>query len=157
MTNGLFWGCFGHFNMYHHLKEEEKDLRKTALDIAKWPIQFLCIFCVILGKRKILLLSKTAFELCIFCVYFSICWLLLFSYSCFSVSNDSQIANTIQMYLMCDYTWEVEKDPFKQNSTWTLHFSMFMFHYFDCCFSVFCFPSLPCVWDGRCRFENVNS
>jgi len=20
MTNGLFWGCFGHFNMYHHLK-----------------------------------------------------------------------------------------------------------------------------------------
>jgi len=20
MTNGFFWGCFGHFNMYHHLK-----------------------------------------------------------------------------------------------------------------------------------------
>jgi len=20
MTNGLFGGCFGHFNMYHHLK-----------------------------------------------------------------------------------------------------------------------------------------
>ena len=21
MTNGLFGGCFGHFNMYHHLKQ----------------------------------------------------------------------------------------------------------------------------------------
>ena len=22
MTNGLFGGCFGHFNMYHHLNEK---------------------------------------------------------------------------------------------------------------------------------------
>jgi len=25
MTNGLFGGCFGHFNMYHHLKDEEDE------------------------------------------------------------------------------------------------------------------------------------
>ena len=48
-------------------KEEEKDLRRTALDIAKWPIQFLSIFRVILGRRKILSFkAKPALELCIF-------------------------------------------------------------------------------------------
>ena len=38
MTNGLLWGCFGHFNMYPHLKQQ----KSVVIDLSFNPLECSC-------------------------------------------------------------------------------------------------------------------